>query len=159
MADTTGDAGVGAGDADPDADPPEDARVCVVATRPATFERCRSPGYYPCPASYPRSRAPFDYLATYRTAPVSAITHYARVLERFDDDGTWMGADDWAALIEPFSDEPVATVFRLDDLVPLDEPVVNDRTGVRGAWYCTVGDLRAAPTLSALAARTDGPSG
>jgi hypothetical protein len=136
---------------------PGDARVCAVATRPETFERCRSRRYYPCPRSYPRSRASFDYLACYRTAPVSAITHYARVAERFEDDGTWMGEADWAALIEPVSDESVATVFRLGDLVALDEAVANDRNGLRGAWYCTVDDLRAASTLSELSGLIDAP--
>jgi hypothetical protein len=39
--------------------------------------------------------------------------------------------------------------------VPLDEPVANDGNGVRGAWYCTVDDLRAVGTLSELAERAD----
>jgi hypothetical protein len=45
------------------------------------------------------------------------------------------------------------TVFELGDLVTLATPVGNDRNGVRGAWYCTVGELRAAETLSGLAQR------
>jgi hypothetical protein len=64
-----------------------------------------------------------------------------------------MDEADWSDLIDPFSDETEVVVFMLEELVPLDTPVRNDRNGVRGAWYCTVADLRAAPTLSALTNR------
>jgi hypothetical protein len=134
---------------------PADARVCVVAARPDTFERCRA-GLYPAPRSYDRTREAFEFMAFYRTAPVSAVTHYARVRDRTDqrrdEDGPLSPAD-WAATVEPFSETTVVTVFGLDELVPLDAPVENDGNGVRGAWYCTVGDLRAAGTLSELAGR------
>ncbi|EMA62808.1 hypothetical protein [Halorubrum kocurii] len=137
-------------------DAPGDARVCVVATRPDTFERCRG-GVYPAPRSYDRTRAGFDYMAFYRTAPVSAITHYARVVDRIEQtrgEPGPMDDADWAALIDPVSAERVVVVFELEELVPLDSPVENDANGVRGAWYCTVEDLRAAATLSALRDRT-----
>ena len=136
-------------------DPPGDARVCVVATQPATFERCRE-GFYPAPRDYDRTRRAFDYLALYRTAPVSAITHYARVTGRVEqsrgEPGPMTEAD-WRATIDPVSESETVLVFELDALVPLERPVENDRNGVRGAWYCTVDDLRAVDTLSALAAR------
>ncbi|MYL17672.1 hypothetical protein GLW36_13595 [Halorubrum terrestre] len=136
----------------PSDDAPGDARVCVVATQPDTFERCRA-GFYPAPRSYDRTRADFDYMAFYRTAPVSAVTHYARVVDRTEQTRGEPGAmdeADWAALIDPFSEERVVVIFELDDLVPLERPVDNDLNGVRGAWYCTVADLREATTLSGL---------
>jgi hypothetical protein len=136
-------------------DAPGDARVCVVATQPDTFERCRD-GFYPAPRSYDRTRATFDYMAFYRTAPVSAITHYARVLDRTEQRRGATGPmdeRDWTALIDPFSEERVVVVFEFDDIVPLASPVENDINGVRGAWYCSIADLRAAAVLSDLADR------
>lgn len=141
----------------PEDDAPGDARVCVVATQPDTFERCRA-GFYPAPRSYDRTRADFAYMAFYRTAPVSAITHYAHVDARTEQargEPGPMNEADWAALIDPFSEERVVVVFEFDELVPLDSPVENDLNGVRGAWYCTVADLREAATLSGLRDRAE----
>lgn len=143
-----------AADSPPD-DAPGDATVCVVATRPDTFERCRD-GFYPSPVSYPRTRKSFDYLAFYRTAPVSSITHYARLTDRVPQTRGGPGpmdAADWTALIDPFSETDRVVVFTFTDLVALDSPVGNDHNGLRGAWYCTIADLRAAQTLSALSVR------
>ena len=140
----------------PDDDLRGDARVCVVATQPDTFDRCRD-GFYPAPRSYERTRRDFDCMAFYRTDPVSSITHYAPVTGRVEQtrgEPGPMDEDDWEALIDPFSTERVVLVFEFDDLVPLDRPVKNDRNGVRGAWYCTVDDLRAAETLSELSDRS-----
>lgn len=142
-------------------DAPADAEVCTVATQTETFQRCRE-GFYPCPRSYPRTDREFGHMAFYRTAPTSAVTHYAPVESRTREraevagsEGAVMDGDDWAELIEPFSDEREVVVFHLGDLVALDSPVVNDVTGVRGAWYHTVGDLRAVASLSELGERAE----
>ena len=145
----------------PDDDAPGDARVCVVAAQSGTFDECRA-GIYPAPRSYDRTRAEFDYMAFYRTAPTSAITHYAPVTGRVEEsrrDEGHMTAERWRTLIEPFSEERTVVVFELGELVPLASPVANDGNGVRGAWYCTIEDLRAATTLSALADRAAQESG
>ena len=134
----------------PPADP--DARVCVVATRPDTFDRCRD-GFYPVPADYERATASFEYMAFYRTAPVSAITHLGRVIDRIEQvrgESGPMSEADWQATIEPFSDTDRVVVFEFDGLSALATPVENDRSGVRGAWYCRLGDIREAATLSEL---------
>ena len=143
---------------DPDRVPPdgteESARVCVVATRDPTFDRCRA-GFYPAPRSYPRTTAEFDYLACYRTAPRSAITHYAAVTDRIEQrrgEPGPMDAADWQATID--ADETDVVVFELGALIALNSAVENDRSGVRGAWYCTLEGLREAETLSELAAHS-----
>lgn len=131
---------------------PADGRVCLVATQPDTFERCRD-GLYPSPRSYERTRRSFDYMAFYRTAPVSAVTHYAPVTARVEQTRGGPGPlteADWELLIDPFSEERVVIVFELSELIPLEEPVANDANGVRGAWYTTVGALREASALSDL---------
>ena len=138
-------------------DAPGDAAVCVVATQPDTFERCRD-GLYPSPRSYDRTRRAFDYMAFYRTDPVSAVTHYAPVTDRVQQtrgEAGPMDESDWAATIDPFSETSRVLVFELGELVPLSAPVENDRNGVRGAWYCTVDDLRAADDVSTLADRAE----
>ena len=97
-------------------------------------------------------------MPVYRPAPVSSLTHYARVTDRVPQtrgNPGPMSTDDWAALIDPFADTDRVVVLELDTLVPLAEPVPNDTNGVRGAWYCTIGDLRAATTLSELADRAE----
>ena len=66
-----------------------------------------------------------------------------------------MDEPDWEALTDPFSEGRVVVVFEFDELVPLARPVENDENGVRGAWYCTVADLREAATLSALRDRSE----
>ena len=136
----------------PEDDAPEDGSVCVVAAQPDTFRRCKA-GFYPSPVSYDRSHKEFGYMAFYRTKPVSAVTHYGKVVERKRErrreEGV-MNERDWQETIEPFVDEDEVVVFRLGDLVPLEKQVSNDSNGVRGAWYCTIGDLRSASTISEL---------
>jgi hypothetical protein len=126
----------------------ESERVMIVAVVDETFDIARHHGFYPCPTSYDRADEPAAYLALYRTAPQSAITHYAPIEERFEDDGSWADIDWYDRLIGSRSGDETAMVFRLGDLVPLDQPVTNDINGVRGVWYTSLDALDEATELT-----------
>ncbi|PSP63543.1 hypothetical protein BRC77_06695 [Halobacteriales archaeon QH_8_64_26] len=128
----------------------DDERVMIVAVVDETFDIARHHGFYPSPISYERATEPASYLALYRTAPQSAITHYAPIEDRFEDGGSHADIDWFDRLIGSRSSDETAMVFRLGDLTPLDRPVVNDTDGVRGAWYATLDALEAATDLSEL---------
>jgi hypothetical protein len=129
----------------------DDDRTMVVAMVDETYRIARDEGFYPCPVSYERVDADADVLGVYRTAPQSAITHYAPIERRFVDDGEWMGDDRFESLVGSRSADEEAVVFELDTLVALDTPVRDDDGGLRGAWFTTVDELERAETLSELA--------
>jgi hypothetical protein len=128
----------------------DDERVMIVAVVDETFDIVRHHGFYPSPISYERATEPTAYLALYRTAPQSAITHYAPIEDRFENEGSHADIDWFGRLIGSRSNDETAVVFRLGDLTPLDRPVMNDTDGVRGAWYVTLDALEAATDLSEL---------
>jgi len=135
----------------------------LVAVVDETWDAVLHDGFYPCPSSYPRAGAPAERMAFYRTAPESAITHHARIVDRTEEvvaPETDLAAasrdtDRLARLVGERGGDRV-TVFDLADLTPLSSPVVpgDDVPAVRGVWYTTVAALEAAETLGALAERS-----
>ena len=68
-----------------------------------------------------------DYVACYRTAPYSEITHYAKVKE-----------------ILPFEDSGKYQIIFDGEAIPLNQPIKRgptDVTGIRSTWYTTLDNL------------------
>jgi hypothetical protein len=124
-------------------------QVCLVAVKPETFELCRE-GLYPVPVEYSRNDREFEGFGFYQVSPVSAVTHTARIQDsRVESPGESISAEQWNRLGLPGNSK--AVVYRLGVLQELEHRVENDlRSGIRGAWYASMDDLRSADILSDL---------
>jgi hypothetical protein len=118
-------------------------KTALVAMREETFKTYME-GVYPVPSTYPRASKKFKFLAAYRKAPISAITHVARVKKREKTRNPSGHIED---LLRGDHDE--LTVFHLEDPKEID-PVENDVSGVRGTWYTSLQEIRDAEKLSDL---------
>jgi hypothetical protein len=124
-------------------------QVCLVAVRPETFEFCRE-GLYPVPVDYSRNDREFERFGFYQVSPVSAVTHTARIQgSRVEEPGESISDEQWNA--PGLSGDSRAVVYRLGVLQELEHRVENDlSSGLRGAWYASMDDLRSAEVLSDL---------
>jgi len=122
-------------------------KVCLVAVKPKTFELCQQ-GYYPVPVDYPRNDKNFSYFGFYRIAPVSAVTHVAQINEsKTEKPGQRIDQSTWDSVLS----EDEAVLYNLKDLEELENPVENDlSSGLRGAWYTSLEEVKAADKLSNL---------
>ncbi|EGQ43297.1 MAG: hypothetical protein J07AB43_12870 [Candidatus Nanosalina sp. J07AB43] len=117
-------------------------KVCIVAMREETFNMFLEDQIYPVPAKYPRASKQFSYLAAYRKAPVSAITHIAQIKDQEITDNP-----------RPNIDQLVKQDYSKVKLFHLEKPekiskVGNDQSGVRGARYTNLSQIRQASSLS-----------
>lgn len=119
----------------------------VVALDEYSLNQALERNFYACPASYGRDRG--NYVAFYQTEPISSITHYAKVEEVFEDDGDFLSAIDRMHMT-PNQSSNKATVFKLEEIHELDDPVENDVYGVQGAWYKDLDKIKGAERLSEL---------
>lgn len=123
--------------------------VCLVAVRPETFELCRE-GLYPVPVDYSRNDRDFEWFGFYQVSPVSAVTHTARIQgSQVESPGESISTEQWNRLGLPGDSR--AVVYRIGSLQELEHRVRNDlSSGLRGAWYASMDDMRSAEVLSDL---------
>ena len=123
----------------------EEYDTTVVALGEYSFNYLKDELEYAFPGD---NRKLFDYLAVYRTNPVSAITHYCKIKEVVKDaevDGKYR--------LMNFGDKAreEATKVILEELLELEEPVQSSGgLGVQGNYYTKLEYLKEAKTLTEL---------
>ena len=120
----------------------------LVSVDDYSLNQAKERDFYACPASYGRNRG--QYVAFYQKQPVSAITHYGKVEEIFEDQGDFLTGKDKFMML-PNESNNKATVFKLEKVYELETPVKNDIPGgVQGAWYQDLQEIQDADNISEL---------
>jgi len=119
-------------------------KVCIVAMREETFNMFLEDQVYPVPERYPRASNHFSCIAAYRKAPISAITHIARIRDQEITDNP-----------RPSIDQLLRQDYSKLKLFHVEKPekisrVENNQSGVRGARYTSVSQIRQANSLSKI---------
>jgi len=95
-----------------------------------------------------------EYFAFYKKEPISAVTHYAKVLQSQEGDKKDVGIGYW---LNCFPDsQPPYVIVRFDKIKKLKQPVRKDNLGrgkghVQGRIYTSLNKLLKAKTISQLA--------
>jgi hypothetical protein len=119
-------------------------KACIVAMREETFDTFLEDQVYPVPERYPRASNDFSYIAAYRKAPISAITHIAHIRDQEVTDNP-----------RPSIDQLLRKDYSKLKLFHVEKPkkisrVENDQSGVRGAQYTSLLQIRQADSLSQI---------
>lgn len=119
----------------------------IVSVDDYSFEQAKERNFYACPASYGRGDKG-EYVAFYQNSPRSAITHYAKIKEVFEDHGEFLNSKDKLMMLPGLGNNH-ATVFKLEEVKELEEPIENNISGgVQGSWYVKMEELKEATELS-----------
>ena len=120
--------------------------VLAVPVDDYSFEKAKEEGYFAEPSSYGK-RKDLDYIAFYRTAPVSAITHYAKVKEK--KEGKDLISDFAASMMFPNRIDEEITKYSLGDLKEFEEPI-NYQSGysMQSVKYTSLKLLNKAETIA-----------
>lgn len=121
-------------------------KVIIVSVDDYTFSKVKEEDFYAFPESYGREVP--SYIAFYRKAPISAITHFGKVGEV--EKGGEIGGGYRLIAFGDRADEE-AVVVKIEDLHELESPVERDESGgIRGCKYTDIRALKEAEKTSQL---------
>jgi hypothetical protein len=127
-----------------------DKEVVVVSIEDYSWDVLLKNGMYAFPKG---TRKVGDYFAFYKKAPVSAITHYAKVLSFKEGDKNEVGIGYW---VKCFPDaDPPYVIVNFEKVKKLKNPIKKNVSGrgkghVQGRIYTTLTKLLKAKTISEL---------
>lgn len=130
----------------------DSGRTLIVSVGDYSFKEAAERGIYAFPSSYGRDHC--DFVVFYRGKPVGAITHYAEVQEVIEEEAdektNFLDQTDRALMFPERVDEP-ATIFKLGELIELDNPVSSDgENWIQSVMYRNLEDVKEADTISDL---------
>jgi hypothetical protein len=130
----------------------DSGRTLIVSVGDYSFDKVKERGIYAFPTSYGRDHC--DHAAFYRGKPIGAITHYAKVKEVIEEgtsgDSELLDQTDRVLMFPERVDEP-ATIFKLGELIRLDNPVSSDdRNWIQSVMYQDLDEVLKADTVGDL---------
>lgn len=128
----------------------EEQNVVIVAIDNYSWKVLMDKGFYAFPI---RTRKVGEYFAFYQKEPISAVTHYGKVIKAEEGGKTDVGIGYW---LNCFPDaEPPFQIVRFDRIIKLKSPIKKDSIGrggvhIQGRVYTSFKKLMKAKKISQL---------
>jgi len=120
----------------------------VVAVSEYSFRKALEEHFYVFPKAYNRSEEK-EFIAFYRVSPISAITHYAKIIDSKTMDTQNLPTRDALIMLGHHAKENVV-YFSLDPLVELKTPVIAEGRGIQGIKYTKLDSIQESGKISEL---------